>query len=293
MSRINKKTLIELINQYQIYLTILNYSRNTINSYAYFLDRLIQHMQDNNLRIFKKEVLNTFVLEQFSSSASYSNLARSALNGFFLFVCKNESLFCKTNIEHKKTSTKLPAIINQEKMLELIEAKRNERSSWIDYRNFAIVYLIYSSGARITEVLHIKPGHFFGNNQLLIVEPKGGSERIVYVNRKTLEYLMEYKLMCPFKQGKHFWKNFHGKQLTRNAASIELYRYVGIRPHQIRHFYATHLYKNGMDLLVLSELLGHRSISTTQIYIHLQKEDLYKCVERCHPLSKNLQTLQK
>lgn len=243
-------------------------------------------MHNKNLRVFKKEDLKTIIYEQFSGSPSYSNLARSALNGFFLFVCKNESLFCKANIEHKKTSRKLPEIINQEKMLELIEIKRNERSSWIDYRNFAIVYLIYSSGARITEVLNIKPGHFFGNNQLLIVEPKGGNERVVYVNQRTLEYLMEYKLMCPYKQGKYFWRNFHGKQLTRNAASIELYRYVGIRPHQIRHFYATHLYKNGMDLLVLSALLGHRSISTTQIYIHLQKEELYKCVEKCHPLSK-------
>ena len=210
------------------------------------------------------------------------NRKLSSVNAFFDFCHKSQFLQTKTKLKFAKIPKLLPKFLsfkNIQDSLELID-----RTTWIGKRDYAMILFLYASGARISECLSLAREDIDGD-WLHIRHAKGEKERIVpLANISKLaidEYLRELKNEHDF-----IWANYKGDRLSRISAYKITQKYLGVSPHVLRHSYATSLISGGADLRVVQELLGHASLLTTQIYTHVQKQDLKDTVDVCHPMAK-------
>ncbi len=210
------------------------------------------------------------------------NRKLSSINAFFDFCYKSQFVEEKTKLKFSKIPKLLPKFLpfaQIQNALALID-----RSSVIGLRDYALILFLYATGARISECLALQREDIEGE-WLHIRHAKGEKERIVpiaAVAKKAIDaYLNEAKNEKPF-----VWQNYKGERLSRIFAYKITQKYLGVSPHVLRHSYATSLIAGGADLRVVQELLGHASLLTTQIYTHIQKQDLKETIEACHPMAK-------
>ncbi len=210
------------------------------------------------------------------------NRKLSSINAFFDFCYKSQFVEKKTKLKFSKIPKLLPKFLpfaQIQNALALID-----RSSVIGLRDYALVLFLYATGARISECLALQREDIEGE-WLHIRHAKGEKERIVpiaAVAKKAIDaYLNEARNEKPF-----VWQNYKGERLSRIFAYKITQKYLGVSPHVLRHSYATSLIAGGADLRVVQELLGHASLLTTQIYTHIQKQDLKETIEACHPMAK-------
>ena len=223
----------------------------------------------------------------FSALEAYENkrtLNRklSAVNAFFDFCYKSQFKEEKTKLRLSKIPKLLPKFLSYEdiqKGLSLID-----RSSWIGLRDYALILFLYASGARISEALELSRNDIEGE-WLHIRHAKGDKERIVPLAEVALEAIDTYLRESGFEKD-YVWCNYRGGKLSRISAYKITQKYLGVSPHVLRHSYATSLIRGGADLRVVQELLGHASLLTTQIYTHIQKQDLKDTVSVYHPITK-------
>ena len=168
-----------------------------------------------------------------------------------------------------------------------------------DYRNKAILELMYATGMRVSEIISLKINDIDLNMAIVKTIGKGNKERIIpfgdYCNKFIKIYLDKYRQQFLIKgNNDYLFLNNHGNKLTRqgifkiikNIAKTNNIN-VDFSPHTLRHSFATHLLENGADLLTIQELLGHSNISTTQIYTHISNEKLQKNYKNYHPHGTN------
>lgn len=210
------------------------------------------------------------------------NRKLSSINAFFDFCYKSQFVEEKTKLKFSKIPKLLPKFLpfaQIQNALALID-----RSSVIGLRDYALILFLYATGARISECLALQREDMEGE-WLHIRHAKGEKERIVpiaAVAKKAIDaYLREAINEKPF-----VWQNYKGERLSRIFAYKITQKYLGVSPHVLRHSYATSLIAGGADLRVVQELLGHASLLTTQIYTHIQKQDLKETIEACHPMAK-------
>ncbi|MEA3372031.1 MAG: tyrosine-type recombinase/integrase [Campylobacterota bacterium] len=222
------------------------------------------------------------VLELLSSYTNKRTLNRklSSVNAFFDFCYKQQFNSEQRKIKLSKIPKLLPKFLSYEEIkssLELID-----RSSWIGKRDYALILFLYATGTRISECLELGREDIDGE-WLHVRHAKGEKERIVPIAKVAKVAIDEY--LAAFKYEKDFiWANYKGDKLSRISAYKTTQKYLGVSPHVLRHSYATSLITGGADLRVVQELLGHSSLLTTQIYTHIQKQDLKETVEVCHPM---------
>jgi len=159
-----------------------------------------------------------------------------------------------------------------------------DRSSWIGLRDYALILFLYASGTRISECLELSHNDIEGE-WLHIRHAKGDKERIVPLAVVAQEAIDAYLRESGFEK-EYLWCNYRGGKLSRISAYKITQKYLGVSPHVLRHSYATALIRGGADLRVVQELLGHASLLTTQIYTHVQKQDLKDTVNVYHPITK-------
>lgn len=210
------------------------------------------------------------------------NRKLSSINAFFDFCYKSQFVEEKTKLKFSKIPKLLPKFLpfaQIQNALALID-----RSSVIGLRDYALILFLYATGARISECLALQREDIEGE-WLHIRHAKGEKERIVpiaSVAKKAIDaYINEAKNEKTF-----VWQNYKGERLSRIFAYKITQKYLGVSPHVLRHSYATSLIAGGADLRVVQELLGHASLLTTQIYTHIQKQDLKETIEACHPMAK-------
>lgn len=210
------------------------------------------------------------------------NRKLSSINAFFDFCYKSQFVEEKTKLKFSKIPKLLPKFLpftQIQNALALID-----KSSFVGLRDYALILFLYATGARISECLALQKGDIEGE-WLHIRHAKGEKERIVpiaAVAKKAIDtYLNEAKNEKTF-----VWQNYKGERLSRIFAYKITQKYLGVSPHVLRHSYATSLIAGGADLRVVQELLGHASLLTTQIYTHIQKQDLKETLEACHPMAK-------
>lgn len=210
------------------------------------------------------------------------NRKLSSINAFFDFCYKSQFVEEKTKLKFSKIPKLLPKFLpftQIQNALALID-----KSSFVGLRDYALILFLYATGARISECLALQRGDIEGE-WLHIRHAKGEKERIVpiaAVAKKAIDtYLNEAKNEKTF-----VWQNYKGERLSRISAYKITQKYLGVSPHVLRHSYATSLIAGGADLRVVQELLGHASLLTTQIYTHIQKQDLKETIEACHPMAK-------
>ena len=210
------------------------------------------------------------------------NRKLSSVNAFFDFCYKNQFSQEKTKLKFSKIPKLLPKFLSYKEIQNALS--QIDKSTLIGLRDYALILFLYASGARISECLALRREDIEGE-WLHIRHAKGEKERMVPLAKVAIlavdSYLNEMK-----KNNGHVWCNYKGGKLSRISAYKITQKYMGVSPHVLRHSYATSLISGGADLRVVQELLGHASLLTTQIYTHIQKQDLKETVEVCHPMAK-------
>ncbi|MDF1883917.1 tyrosine-type recombinase/integrase [Sulfurimonas sp. SAG-AH-194-C21] len=221
-----------------------------------------------------------FVLSTYSNKRTL-NRKLSAVNAFFDFCHKQHFSEKNTKFKFAKIPKLLPKFLSYEEVksgLALID-----RTTWIGARDYALILFLYASGARISECLALR-GEDIEGEWLHILHAKGEKERIVPLAKVAIKAIQTYKAMMPF-ESELIWLNYQKSALSRISAYKITQKYLGVSPHILRHSYATSLITGGADLRVVQELLGHSSLVSTQIYTHIQKQNLKETLEVCHPMS--------
>lgn len=236
---------------------------------------------------FETSLLNISTEELFAFLAETKNkrtLNRklSALNSFYDFCYKSEFTENLQKFKLSKLPQNLPHYLPAQKIYEGL--KSIDKSKWIGQRDYAFILFLFASGARISEALEAKFSDF-EDGWLKIRFAKGEKERLVPIAAQALEAIDVYRKSFE-SQNEYIWLNYKGEKLSRISAFKVMKKYLGVSPHVLRHSYATSMILGGAELRVVQELLGHSSLVTTQIYTHIQKQDLQDTVQTYHPLAK-------
>lgn len=211
------------------------------------------------------------------------NRKLSSVNAFFDFCYKSQYLDEKIKLRFSKIPKLLPKFLSYNEIQNSL--KLIDKSNWIGLRDYALILFLYATGTRISECLELKRDDIQGD-WLHVLHAKGQKERIVPIAKVAVEAINGY--LNAFKYEKDYvWCNYKGDKLSRISAYKITQKYLGVSPHVLRHSYATSLISGGADLRVVQELLGHASLLTTQVYTHIQKQDLKDTVEVCHPMARD------
>ena len=273
------------------------YSENTISSYKRDLNKINLYLKKDFIKLTKADIQK--YIQDLSKNKNSNTISRtiSSLKSFYKFLEINK--YTNTNplttIISPKTARKLPKVLSEEEVNKLLDINLNND---FDYRNKAMLELMYSSGLRVSELINLTVNDVDLKNSLVRIFGKGSKERIVPLNDYATEALNNYILyhrpkLFKQKESNYLFLNNHGNQMTRQGFFKTLKKIAkekGIKselsPHTLRHSFATHLLKYGADLRSIQELLGHSDISTTQIYTHITNEMLEKNYHEYHPHGK-------
>lgn len=255
-------------------------SSKTVDAYRSDLLGIEKSLNKSLIKLDTAAILNAVTL--FENKRTL-NRKLSAINAFFDFCYKYHFNQEVTKLRLSKIPKLLPRFLSFEEIqnsLALID-----RSSWIGLRDYALILFLYATGARISECLELSRRDIEGE-WLRIRHAKGEKERVVPIAKVAIDAMDKY--LSAFKYERDFvWANYKGDKLSRISAYKITQKYLNVSPHVLRHSYATSLIRGGADLRVVQELLGHASLLTTQIYTHIQKQDLKDTVDVCHPLGVN------
>ncbi len=224
----------------------------------------------------------TDVLKFLASFENKRTLNRklSSINAFFHFCHKQDFTHEKIKIPMAKVPKNLPKYMSNEEILQGL--KRIDRSTVMGLRDYALILFLYASGCRISEALSVERSDII-DGWLKIRFAKGEKERIVPLAPVAMHALEVYKREQDMSSS-YMWLNYKGDVLSRISAYKIVKKYLGVSPHVLRHSFASSLIIGGADLRVVQELLGHSSLETTQIYTHIQKQNLADTMHSYHPL---------
>ncbi len=291
----NKKLLSDYIIELK---TIKQRDKDTtVNSYSEDIYKYLEYMENKNisnaLDISYNNLLD-YLKYLDDNKYEVSSVARKivSIKAFHKYLSENYKVIdISTKINTPKFYRKLPNILTIEEVDNLLDIKLDTP---FDYRNKAMLELMYSSGLRVSELINLELSDIDLNNNYVRCFGKGSKERIVPVGEYSSKYLSIYinEYRDSMKKGYYTEKIFlnnHGKEMTRQGFFKIIKKIAkdkdinkNITPHMLRHSFATHLLNNGADLRTIQEMLGHSSISTTQIYTNVTNDilkenyDLYK-----------------
>ena len=290
-----------------------NMSLNTASSYGADLKIFFSFLKQQNLGIatLKKTDVNKFFQSQRERGFSDSTVSRrlSTMKQFFKFLVREgfvERNPCE-DLKNFKITKKIPSFLSEEEVLKILNSASSVGKDNVERtRNKALIEILYASGMRVSELVSLQKSSFAGSPELVLIKGKGNKERMVPVSKIALsvikKYLAELKKtnMELYKSDFLFpsrSKNGHLNRETFFLIIKEIAKSAGlnaqnISPHKIRHAFASHLLSNGADLRVIQTLLGHKNLSTTEIYTHVLNEKMIKSVQENHPFAKkNLEGL--
>lgn len=270
------------------YITIIKaLSRASIQAYKNDLSLIEEFYKTSLIKLDEIKLLK--YLSSFQNKRTL-NRKLSSINAFFNFCHYEFSQEEEKKLKFKfsKIPSTLPKYLEFEEIMRALE--RIDRSSWIGLRDYALILFLYATGLRISECLHIEHNDFqkekeLDNEWLRVRHAKGDKERMVPVALEAIRALKAYESECPY-ESRSVWLNYKGKSLSRISAYKVTQKYLNASPHVLRHSYATSLIVGGADLRVVQELLGHASLLTTQVYTHIQKQNLQDTVLKHHPMAK-------
>ena len=294
----------ESILDYSHYLKIeRGLSSHTIQNYIRDVKKLISYIDKKKITCTPIEI-NEDLIQQFiyeiAKEISPRSQARiiSGLRSFFDYlIFENYRESNPTDlIETPKIGVKLPDTLSEQEINSLISAIDLSKAE--GERNRAMLETMYSCGLRVSELIHLKISDLFFEEGFIKIVGKGNKERFVPIHSSAQNYIMLYmneiRSHLSIKKGFEdtLFLNRRGKSLSRQmifmilkALAIKINLNKKISPHTFRHSFATHLLKNGADLRAIQQMLGHESITTTEVYVHLDTSYLKEVVEKYHPIN--------
>ena len=287
------------INQYIEYIfQVKNLSSNTANSYKRDLLKLSSYMESLGIASYSKitdDIGTGWIGSLFSSNNNPRSIQRhlSSAKGFFKFLKKNSIIESSTFelVNAPKTPQHLPDVLSPEDVEQLLSLKPVDV---LEIRDLAIVELMYSSGLRVSETANIDLNDFEEEMSFLRVLGKGSKTRIVPLGRYAINAIQNWikEREKYSEKSKALFINLKGSRLSVRSIQLRLKRLAlkqglpPVHPHMLRHSFATHMLESSGDLRTIQELLGHSSLSTTQIYTKLDYQYLVKIYDKAHPRAK-------
>lgn len=287
------------IKEYLVFVSqVKNLSENTTKSYQRDLKKLCLFLESLKITDYtdvSMDICSAWIGDLFSQNNNPRSIQRhlSSAKGFFRFLKKN-NLIATSPFElvtAPKSASNLPEVLTPEDVEQLLNFKP---SSLIEIRDLAIVEMMYSSGLRVSETVNINVSDFEEGKSFLRVLGKGSKTRLVPIGRFAISainnWLSERDKIVSNTDA--LFLNSKGTRLTVRSVQLRLKKMAlkqglpPIHPHMLRHSFATHMLESSGDLRTIQELLGHSSLSTTQIYTKLDYQHLAKIYDQAHPRAK-------
>lgn len=286
--------------EYHTYLKLeRGLSNNSITAYEMDFKRLQQYMEEHHIDVVRAtfDDLQAFVFDTFSTIQSAKTQARllSSIHAFYRFLLYHHYIEQDPSelLEMPRIEKRLPEVLTLDEidaMIAQIDMSKPE-----GHRNRAIIEMLYGSGLRVSELTELRLSHIYRQEGYMRIIGKGSKQRLVPISPVADEqfgYWLHDRSQLDIKPefADIAFLNRYGRQLTRAMIFTIVKRLAeaaGIRrtisPHTLRHSFATHLLQNGADLRIIQQLLGHESIVTTEIYTHVNIQDLREAVLKFHP----------
>jgi len=295
----NTSFILNDIKEYLIFISqVKNLSKNTTSAYERDLKKLAKFISDLNLSSYPEinnEICSAWIGNLYSQDNNPRSIQRhlSSAKGFFRFLKKNNLIESSPFelVSAPKSPSNLPEVLSPEDVEQLLNFKP---SNLIEIRDMAIVELMYSSGLRVSETVNINMGDFEEDMTFLRVLGKGAKTRIVPLGRFAVtainNWIIEREKIVTKSEA--LFLNSKGARLSIRSVQLRLKKMATkqglppIHPHMLRHSFATHMLESSGDLRTIQELLGHSSLSTTQIYTKLDYQHLVKIYDQAHPRAK-------
>lgn len=273
-----------------------NYSNLTIINYGKDLKIFLNFVDENKISKYDSidyNFIRKFLEFLYDKDYSKKSITRhiSSLRSFFKYLIK-ENVINKNPmilISNPKLDKKLPKYLYYEEMEKIL--KIPDRTTPLGMRDLTILELLYSTGVRVSELVNIKIEDIDFNERIIKILGKGNKERIVLYGKTLSDYLEDYLIKRSTFNPNHnyLFINKFGNKLTDRGVRLIIDNILKkgmvnfhISPHMIRHTFATHLLDNGADLKCVQELLGHKNLSSTQIYTHVSNEQLRRVYLETH-----------
>lgn len=298
------KTGDSIYREYHTYLRLeRSLSENSVLAYEQDLEKLRTFLDARKIDPVKAslEDLQDFVFATFGQNSNTRSQSRilSGIHSFYRFLLYHNYIETDPSelIEMPKKELHLPDVLTVEEINAMIE--QIDLSSSEGHRNRAIIEMLYGSGLRVSELTDLKLSNMYREEGYMLIQGKGSKQRLVPISpeaEKWFVFWMEDRAHLDVKPefADIAFLNRYGRQLTRAmiftiikrlAASAGIKKTVS--PHTLRHSFATHLLQNGADLRIIQQLLGHESITTTEIYTHVDIQDLRKAILEFHPANRS------
>lgn len=282
------------IEEYKKYLLIdKKYSNNTILSYMNDLNNFNKFIEKNIIEIEKEDILKFIEFERKTKDTKTVAHSLTVIRNFYNFLIIENII--KENptekVEMPKLKQSLPTVLSKEEIDNLLNIELNDK---YDYRDKAMLELMYATGMRISELINITIENINIKNSCVIVNGKGNKERKIPFDDVTTyyleKYINEYRKEFIKKPNNYLFLNCFGEKISRQsffktikALAIKKNIHKNFSPHTLRHSFATHMVENGADLRSVQILLGHSDISTTQIYTNISNKFIKENYEKSHP----------
>ncbi len=289
-----------LLKEYHTWLRLeRGYSPNTVEAYEMDLDKLRAYTTEHSLDYVHLdfEGLEGFIFEQFKTIHSEATQARvlAGIHAWYRFLLYKDYIEQDPSelLEGPRKSKHLPTVLSLDevnRMMAAIDLSTNE-----GHRNRAMMEMLYGSGLRVSELVGLQLSKIYLNEHYMLIEGKGSKQRLVPISPVAEEwfgYWLQERATWPVKPEFRdiAFVNRYGRPLTRAMVFTIVRRLCEeagitktVSPHTLRHSFATHLLQNGADLRVIQQLLGHEDLATTEIYTHVDVQDLRKAILLCHP----------
>ena len=289
-----------LLREYHTYLKLeKGLSANSVDAYERDFLRLKAYMDEHEIDVVHASFddLQAFVFDTSKQIASVRTQARliAGIHSFYRFLLYHHYIEQDPSelLETPKKETHLPEVLSLEeidRMIAQIDMSKSE-----SHRNRAIIEMLYGSGLRVSELVNLQLSNIFLNEGYMRITGKGSKQRLVPISHESAKwfcYWLEDRAHLDIKsEAKDIaFVNRYGRRLTRAMIFTIIKRLAqeadirkNISPHTLRHSFATHLLQNGADLRIIQQLLGHESISTTEIYTHVDIHDLREAILKYHP----------
>ena len=293
-----------LAREYHTWLRLeRGYSPNTIEGYEMDLDKLRTYAKEHQLDFVHLDfdTLQDFIFETFKDIKSEATQARvlAGIHSWYRFLLYKDYIDQDPSelLESPKKSKHLPTVLSLDEVNRMINAI--DLSSNEGHRNRAMMEMLYGSGLRVSELVNLRLSQIYLKEHYLLITGKGSKQRLVPISPVAEEwfgYWMQDRSTWSIKPEARdiAFVNRYGRPLTRAMVFTIVRRLCAeagitktVSPHTLRHSFATHLLQNGADLRVIQQLLGHEDLATTEIYTHLDVQDLRQAILQCHPANKS------
>ena len=287
----------ELKKSLKDFLRIKNYSEHTISNYERDINRFLKYLSEKKIN---PDEINTSIITGWIIFLRKSGLGNrsiqrniSSLKNFYKFLFKSRAIDINyfESVQSPKIGETLPKALTPDDVEKLLSF---EPKTFSDIRDKAFLELLYSSGLRVSEAVNINISSFESDFNFVKILGKGNKERVLPVGKYAKDAILSW---LEIRNGNinstnGLFTNKYGKRISVRAMQQRIYKISiaqgmsPVSPHMLRHSFATHILESSGDLRSIQEMLGHRSLSTTQIYTKLNFQQLAKIYDKSHPHGK-------